>query len=189
MPSAKSSSDALPPRERILVAAHALFYQEGIRATGVDRIIEQACVSKVTFYRQYPSKDELIRAYLEYRHGMWMSWFETSLRHALGQGESAAQALSTTLRGWFSRADFRGCAFLNAAAELGSSDPEILKVVRQHKQEMASVLDSLLTGDATPVGPALSLVIDGAIVHAQMGQPLDDVMDAFNATAAAVLQQ
>ncbi len=189
MPSAKSSSDALPPRERILVAAHALFYQEGIRATGVDRIIEQACVSKVTFYRQYPSKDELIRAYLDYRHGMWMSWFETSLRHALGQGESAAQALSTTLRGWFSRADFRGCAFLNAAAELGSSDPKILKVVRQHKQEMASVLDSLLTGDATPVGPELSLVIDGAIVHAQMGQTLDALMEAFDATVAAMLQR
>ncbi|GAB2817288.1 TetR/AcrR family transcriptional regulator [Comamonas piscis] len=189
MPSAKSPSDTLAPRERILVAAHALFYQEGIRATGVDKIIDQASVSKVTFYRQYPSKDELIRAYLDYRHGLWMSWFETSLTQALHAGAPAAQALSTTLRAWFSRADFRGCAFLNAAAELGSSDPEILKVVRQHKQEMAAVLDSLMASDGVPVGPALSLLIDGAIVHAQMGQPLDKVMDAFNVTAAAILQR
>ncbi|PWB19824.1 MULTISPECIES: TetR/AcrR family transcriptional regulator [Comamonas] len=189
MPSAKSSSDTLAPRERILVAAHALFYQDGIRATGVDKIIDQASVSKVTFYRQYPSKDELIRAYLDYRHGIWMSWFEMSLTQALHAGAAATLALSTTLRTWFSRADFRGCAFLNAAAELGSSNPEILKVVRQHKQEMAAVLDSLLASDGRPVGHALSLVIDGAIVHAQMGQVLDDVMDAFNVTAAAMLQR
>jgi len=65
--------ESLPPRERILVAAHALFYGEGIRATGVDKIIERSSVSKVTFYRQYASKDDLIRAYLDYRHKKWIA--------------------------------------------------------------------------------------------------------------------
>jgi AcrR family transcriptional regulator len=84
-------------RERILVAAHILFYREGIRATGVDKIIDQSSVSKVTFYRQYASKDDLIRAYLDYRHEKWISWFQTCLAQATGRGSSAAEALVATL--------------------------------------------------------------------------------------------
>lgn len=186
MKSAESPFDSLPPRERILVAAHALFYKEGIRATGVDKIIDQSFVSKVTFYRQYASKDDLIRAYLDYRHKEWISWFQTSLTRAAGDGLSAADALVATLRVWFISPDFRGCAFLNAAAELGSSAPEILGAVRRHKQEMSSVLDSLFGGDAVSAGRRLSLVIDGAIVHAQMGQPVDEVMENFKASVEGI---
>lgn len=179
MKSSAQLSASLPPRERILLAAHALFYGEGIRATGVDKIIEESSVSKVTFYRQYASKDDLIRAYLDYRHGRWMSWFKASLSEAVAAGSPAVDALVSTLRNWFSQPDFRGCAFLNAAAELGSSDPEILETVRRHKQEMASVLDDLFSDNAVPAGRPLSLVVDGAIVHAQMGRPIDDVMEDF----------
>ncbi|NIF82529.1 TetR/AcrR family transcriptional regulator [Comamonas sp. Tr-654] len=181
--------DSLPPRERILIAAHTLFYREGIRATGIDKIIDQSSVSKVTFYRQYASKDELIRAYLDYRYGKWISWFKASLLEATGDGLSAADALVTTLKVWFSTPEFRGCAFLNAAAELGSSDPEILEIVRRHKQEMSSVLDSLFGIDAVSAGPALSLVIDGAIVHAQMGQAVDEVMENVKVSVEGILRR
>lgn len=189
MESVKQSFDSLPPRERILVAAHALFYSEGIRATGVDKIIDQSLVSKVTFYRQYASKDELIRAYLDYRHEKWISWFQTSLAQATGDGSSPADALVATLRDWFRRPDFRGCAFLNAAAELGSSNPEILEVVRRHKKGMSFVLDGLFGGDAVSAGPTLSLVIDGAIVHAQMGQPINELMENFRASIEGILRR
>lgn len=181
------SPDQLPSRERILVAAHALFYKEGIRATGIDKIIEQAPVSKLTFYRQYASKDDLIRAYLDFRHEKWISWFQTSLEQARGAGLLPVDALVSTLRDWFSSPDFRGCAFLNAAAELGSSDPKILETVRQHKQDMSSVLDKVFEGDAVSVGRLLALVIDGAIVHAQMGQPIDEVMENFKASVEGIL--
>lgn len=189
MKSDEQPYDSLPPRERILVAAHALFYREGIRATGVDKIIDQSSVSKVTFYRQYASKDDLIRAYLDYRHEKWISWFQSSLARATSDGFSAADALVGTLRTWFNSPDFRGCAFLNAAAELGSTDPEILAVVRQHKQEMSSVLDSLFGHDSVSAGNKLSLVIDGAIVHAQMGQPVDEVMGHFKASVEGILSR
>lgn len=178
---------SLPPRERILEAAHKLFYSEGIRATGVDRIIEQSSVSKVTFYRQYTSKDELIRAYLDYRHENWISWFKSSLTDKSSTGSNATEALVATLRSWFDQPDFRGCAFLNAATELGSSDPEILKVVCQHKQDMSSVLDAFFSGGDLSVGRMLSLVIDGAIVHAQMGRPVDEVLGAFKVAVEAIL--
>lgn len=189
MKSDEQPYDSLPPRERILVAAHALFYGEGIRATGVDKIIDQSSVSKVTFYRQYASKDDLIRAYLDYRHEKWISWFQSSLAQATSDGSSAADALVGTLRTWFNSPDFRGCAFLNAAAELGSTDPEILAVVRQHKQEMSSVLDSLFGHDSVSAGNRLSLVIDGAIVHVQMGQPVDEVMEHFKASVEGILSR
>ena len=189
MKSSTPSFDALSPRERILVAAHALFYSEGIRATGVDKIIEQSSVSKVTFYRQYASKDELIRAYLDYRHGKWISWFHNSLTEETRAGSSAANALVTTLQSWFIQPDFRGCAFLNAAAELGSSDPGILEVVRQHKQEMSSVLDACFSGDAVSAGHALSLLIDGAIVHAQMGRPIDAVVEDLKEAVEAIVSK
>ena len=189
MKSSVASTDWLPPRERILVAAHALFYAEGIRATGIDRIIERASVSKVTFYRQFPGKDALIRAYLDYRHARWMSWFQTTLGAAVSRGTPAADALAATLRGWFRQPDFRGCAFLNAAAELGSTAPEILEVVRQHKRDMASLLDQLLDGGARRVGRKLSLLIDGAIVHAQMGQSIPEVMKNFKASVEDILNR
>lgn len=189
MKTSEPSFESLPPRERILVAAHGLFYGEGIRATGVDRIIERSSVSKVTFYRQYASKDDLIRAYLDYRHARWISWFQSSLAQATAAGSPASEALATTLRSWFVQPDFRGCAFLNAAAELGSSDHEILATVRRHKQEMSSVLDHLFGGHPVPVGAALALVIDGAIVHAQMGQPIDEVMENFKASAEGVVNR
>lgn len=189
MKTSEQSLESLPPRERILLAAHALFYGEGIRATGVDKIIERSAVSKVTFYRQYASKDELIRAYLDYRHEKWISWFQASLTQATASGSSAVDVLVTTLRSWFSQPDFRGCAFLNAAAELGSSDPEILATVRRHKQEMSSVLDDLFSGDAVSAGRSLSLVIDGAIVHVQMGHSIHDVMEDFQAVVSRGLRK
>lgn len=187
MKTSTQALDSLPPRERILRAAHQLFYSEGIRATGVDKIIERSSVSKVTFYRQYPSKDDLIRAYLDYRHGIWMEWFTASLAQEAAAGASAADALVSTLESWFSLPEFRGCAFLNAAAELGSSEPAILAVVRSHKQDMAGVLDAFFRADRASAGQVLSLTIDGAIVHAQMGQPLDAVIASVKASVEGIL--
>lgn len=115
----------------------------------------------------------MIRAYLDYRHQGWISWFKSSLAQESRDGASPTEALLRTLSGWFSQTHFRGCAFLNAVAELGSTDPKILKVVRQHKKEMACVLDELF-GDH---GVSLSLPVDGAIVHVQMGQPLEEVLE------------
>jgi AcrR family transcriptional regulator len=134
MKSDEKPSESLPAGANPGRGPHPL-YREGIRATGVDKIIDQSSVSKVTFYRQYASKDDLIRAYLDYRHEKWISWFQTCLAQATGRGSSAAEALVATLGAWFSQPDFRGCAFLNAAAELGSSEPEILETVRRHKQK------------------------------------------------------
>ncbi|OWT71399.1 MULTISPECIES: TetR/AcrR family transcriptional regulator [unclassified Achromobacter] len=187
MSSTPASVDTLPPRERILHAAHALFYGQGIRATGVDKIIEAAAVTKVTFYRHYPSKELLVAAYLEFRHERWMQWFRDGLASNLAAGASRIDALALTLRDWFDSAEFRGCAFLNAAAEFGATHPEILKVVRDHKNDVARCLDEIFESPGGTLGRPLTVAIDGAIVHAQMGEPTDRVIDAMRGLSRCVL--
>jgi AcrR family transcriptional regulator len=160
-------------RQRLLLTAHALFYREGIRATGIDRIIKEAGVTKVTFYRHFTSKNALIQAYLEFRHELWMTWFKEALnRHAVGS-QSPIDTLANALAEWFRDENYRGCAFINAVVELDGTLPEVAEIARRHKMEMTEVLTDLLKSNASPgKAKAVALVIDGAIVRAQMdGMP------------------
>lgn len=157
-------------RERILATAHKLFYEEGIRATGIDRVIAEAGVTKVTFYRHFPSKNDLICAYLEYRHQRWMSWFADALqRHGSTSRTGGANALIPALAEWFGDGGFRGCAFLNGVGEVGNALPRVVEITRRHKQEMTSVIADLLPGSRRrgQQARAIALAVDGAIVRAQ----------------------
>lgn len=161
----------LPARERILRTAHALFYAEGLRATGIDRVIAEAGVTKVTFYRHFPSKTDLILAYLDLRHARWMAWF----RAALERHDAASKGLSVlpaVMQEWFcgeALGGFRGCAFLNGVSEMGPALPPVVEAARRHKQEMTDALEALLPASAQHTGTAeaLAMAIDGAIVQAQ----------------------
>ena len=158
-------------RERILASAHDLFYRDGIRATGVDRLIAESGVAKLTFYRHFASKDDLVRAFLGHRHERWMAWFVDALgRHGAGQG-TGLQPLLDALEEWFRDPAFRGCAFINSVVEVGASLQGAADMARRHKQEMEQVIAELL-----PPGPqrmaraqAVGVALDGAIVRAQMG--------------------
>ena len=160
---------ASSPRDRILLTAHDLFYRDGLRATGIDRIIAESGVAKLTFYRCFPSKDDLIRTFLDYRHERWMAWFVDALgRHGAVSG-GGLQPLAPALAEWFADPLFRGCAFINAMAEAGAL-PGVAQIVQSHKKEMRQVIAGLL-----PTGPrqagladAAALAVDGAIVRAQM---------------------
>jgi len=166
-------------RERILQTAHDLFYLEGVRATGIDRVIAESGVTKVTLYRHYPSKNDLILAFLDYRHERWMAWFDAALRrHGDGAG-----ALAPALAEWFAHPQFRGCAFINTVAELGPTLPEAVERSRAHKRAMqARIAESL------PAGPmreararTLAVAVDGAIVRAVCDGSPDDALAALRA--------
>lgn len=153
------------PRERILLTAHDLFYRDGIRATGIDRVIAESGVAKVTFYRYFPSKNDLICEFLEYRHLQWMAWFTDALaRHGGGP-----DALCPALAEWFHDADFRGCAFINCVAELGGTLPAVVATTRRHKQDMADAIAGLLPPSRHSKRDAqdFALAVDGAITRAQ----------------------
>ena len=133
----------LPARDRLLHTAHALFYRDGIRATGIDRVIAESGVTKVTFYRHFPSKNDLICAYLEYRHTVWMAWFGDALQrhaHALPVGTDRTRALAPALAEWLGSEHFRGCAFINSVSELGDTVPEVLEDATVYALDMGALL-------------------------------------------------
>ena len=176
----------LPARERLLHTAHRLFYSEGIRATGIDKVIAESGVTKVTFYRHFPSKNDLILAYLEMRHALWMAWFAAALaRH--GQAGIGLAALAPALGEWFTREDFRGCAFINSVSELGDTVPEVNAIARRHKQDMADLLATTLLPSATQAqdAQALALMVEGAIVRAQLGEPVPAVLASVSRLLSA----
>ncbi|MBN7134908.1 TetR family transcriptional regulator [Lysobacter enzymogenes] len=176
---------APPPsaRERILQTAHDLFYLEGVRATGVDRVIAESGVTKVTLYRHYPSKNDLVLAFLDYRHERWMAWFDAALRR---HGDDAA-ALAPVLREWFAHPQFRGCAFVNTVAELGPALPEAVDRARAHKRAMqARIADLLPDAPAREArARALAVAVDGAIVRAACDGSPDDALAALRAIVEA----
>lgn len=160
----------LAARERILHTAHNLFYRDGIRATGIDLIIREAGVTKVTFYRHYPSKDALILAFLDFRHQRWIAWFSQTLRRFSASESGFAQALAATLLEWFDGDDFRGCAFINSSLEYAGALPEVLRLSAAHKKEMAGVIAEYFAAspDKEHIAESIALLVDGAIVKAQM---------------------
>ena len=200
-----STIASLPARERILLTAHDLFYADGIRATGIDRVIAASGVTKVTFYRHFPSKDDLVRAFLDHRHGLWMAWFVDALgrrgaqqRIGNGQAQQALLVLADAMAEWFADPAFRGCAFINSVVEVGSSVAGASDIARAHKREMVEVIAGLLPEQLagpqrTAIAQAAALGIDGAVVKAQMGgaaqarEAVDDLRRLLQALGASLV--
>lgn len=181
----KSPNNTQSARERILYAAQKLFYNDGIRATGVDRLIAEAGVTKTTFYRHFPSKNDLIRAFLEYRHKRWCAWFCDSLeRHGKN-----IEAVCPALAEWFQGENYRGCAFINSLAELGGELPEIVEITVRHKQEMTDIIENILpsSNHRKQTAKAISLAIEGAIVQAQYSGNRLEAIDLLRDIISAIL--
>jgi AcrR family transcriptional regulator len=110
-------------RERVSRAAYELFSRDGTRAVGVDAVIARAGTAKMTLYRNFPSKDDLILDFLRRREQLWTrDWLETESRR---RGETPRQqllAIFDVFSEWFSEPDFEGCAFLTTMIEI--NDPE-----------------------------------------------------------------
>ncbi|MGJ7562698.1 TetR/AcrR family transcriptional regulator [Variovorax sp. GB1R11] len=192
-----STIASLPARERILLTAHDLFYADGIRATGIDRVIAAAGVTKVTFYRHFSSKDDLVREFLDHRHTRWMAWFVDALgrrgAHERADDADALLLLADVMVEWFADPVFRGCAFINATAEVGGSVEGALQRAREHKREMVEVIAGLLPArlpGRMALAQAAGLGVDGAIVKAQMGdaaearEAVDDLRRLLEALVA-----
>ena len=155
-------------RTRVLETAYRLFYRDGLRATGIDRIIAESGVAKMSFYRHFPSKQALVDACLALRHERWTGWLEDSLRDT-PNARAWLAALPDALEAWFRSPWFRGCAFINCHAEAGK-DASPMAV--SHTQALAARLGQRCrdAGLARPDEAAaeLMLVVEGAIVRAQM---------------------
>lgn len=153
-------------RQTLLAATEALIYAGGINATGMDAIVKASGVARKTIYRHFSTKDALVAQALRERDGRWMRWFSaTSCRAAPGP----ARLLATfdALAQWFATPDFRGCAFINAAGEIGDPADPIRIVAQEHKASLRSFLLQLATEAGVAEADALAdswlILIDGAI--------------------------
>lgn len=167
-----------PPRQRILETAHRLFYNKGIRASGIDLIIKEAKVTKVTFYRNFESKNKLILEYLKYRHELWISWFKNSMEQN-GATKKPKEAIIISLKQWFAKEDFRGCAFINSVVEYDNELEEIREITANHKKDMANIIAQHIKNIDETKLLAICIAIDGAIIHAQMGQAIDNILKSL----------
>ncbi|MFC7886757.1 TetR/AcrR family transcriptional regulator [Streptomyces sp. NPDC057376] len=156
----------LTPRARLVLAvASGLFYEHGIHAVGVDTIAAESGVTKRTLYNNFGSKDALVAAYLRQRHTTWWQRLEERL-------EAASTPRALTLFDVYTEdalTSTRGCAFLNAAAELPEDHPAFA-VVRAHKNAVERRLRELVAEDRPATDPHrlarhLFLLLEGAFAH------------------------
>ena len=173
-----------PAAERILQTASRLFYEEGIRAVGVDYISEQADVSKVTLYKNFGSKDELVAAYLRRRDERWRSVLARDTDRRADPIERLLAAFDAYGAYLFDEEGYRGCAFINAAAEIPDDDHPGRSVIREHKEGTRRHLSRLAASagfeDPESLAERLLILLEGAWVTAvvrRSAEPLESARE------------
>ncbi|GAC1605023.1 MAG: TetR family transcriptional regulator [Acidimicrobiales bacterium] len=176
-------------RLRLLEVAGRLFYAEGIHAVGVDRIIAEAQVAKATLYAHFSGKEELVAAYLSGRSDEWQAWIDAELPRRSDEPTGQLLAIFDLLTDRFTSPDFRGCPFINAAAEYPGPGV-VADQVSAHRRRVRDVFGALLerTNLAEPAWLTETLVAlyDGAIVAGQLDRS-PTVASAATATAGRLL--
>jgi AcrR family transcriptional regulator len=178
-------------RARILDTATALFYARGLRAVGVDTIIAESGVAKATFYKHFPAKDDLVVAYLDRVDEVW-----TGQLHAAA--EAAGPAPADQLVGVFGALDsacrrdgYRGCGFINAAAESAAGTAAHERTVA-HKRKVLGWLRELAqqAGAQHPerLARSLALLLDGALASGALDAD-PEAVETARATAAELVRQ
>jgi AcrR family transcriptional regulator len=178
-------------RQRIVETAERLFYAEGVRAVGIDRIIAEAEVAKMSLYNHFSSKDDLILAVLRYREekfgGMFAKWID---RHVSKRMDRLG-AFFAALKDWFESPGFRGCMFINARVELADAKHPASEFSACHKERFHQMLRSIIeesegVKSAETMAPAIALLVEGAIVTAVMTQSSESADVARDAALALV---
>lgn len=158
-------------RDRILDAANAQFYAHGIRATSADRIIEQVGITKVTFYRHFRTKGDLVVAYLEHQSRAEQGWLRSVARP--GDPRAALREIAAGIGAASCRPEFRGCAFINAAAEFPDADDPVRIAVDEHRrwlrENFAGIAAEAGSTDAEAAAAQLMMLRDGAMVTGYLG--------------------
>lgn len=167
----KSKAGALPPRERILAAASDLFYRRGIRAVGVETIAEAAGTNKMTLYRHFGSKDELVAEYLRSLASCAEQSWDGLARQYPNDAKKQLVAWLKSIGEHINNPKERGCALANAAVELPEKHHPGRCVIEKHKQGERDRLVKLCkqAGASKPemLADELFLLIEGALVCAQ----------------------
>jgi AcrR family transcriptional regulator len=179
-----------PARERLLETADALFYAEGIHSVGIDRLLAESGVAKATLYQHFRSKDALVVAYLERRLSRGQDRLDTALaawdahRPAAPPAERVV-AVFELLAQWMTDPGFRGCPFINAAAEHPEPGSPVLRTVLEHRARTRArfreLAEPLPGEDPAALAAVLLALYDGALVSADLGDPREAAATAVPA--------
>jgi AcrR family transcriptional regulator len=174
MPEAAVTTLETPPRERILDSAYELFSQRGIGAVGIEELIARASVAKATLYRHFPSKNDLVLAFLQRREERWTyGWVETEARARGGTAEESLLAIFDLFDEWFHRADFEGCSFVNVLLETADVESDIGAASAMHLKNIRGVIRTLAQEaglrDVEEFALSFHILMKGSIVQAGEG--------------------
>lgn len=173
-----------PAGERLLDTASRLFYERGIRSVGVELIAEDAGTTKKTLYDRFGSKDALVVLYLRRRAAHWQRRALAHLADHPQPGPERILSVFDALEGWLDRQE-RGCAFVNAYAEVGGTDHPALPLIRAEKSWMRALFTALADeagyDDSGRLGAQLHLLYEGAVVALTAGDEPDAVDHARGA--------
>jgi AcrR family transcriptional regulator len=155
---------------RILNAAARLFYRRGIRAVSVDEVAAEASVTKVTVYKHYRAKDQLLAACLHALDERFFTWFMHEVEASTDDPQHRLLAVFDVLDQWFRRRDFRGCAFINATVEMASPDHPAGEAVMAHKtrcrQYFRALAEAAGMEDPDAISDQWMLLTEGATITA-----------------------
>jgi AcrR family transcriptional regulator len=178
MLSSMSAVEAIPQskpdaRERILDTAYELFSRRGVRDVGIDEVIERAGVAKATLYRHFPSKDDLVIAFLERREQRWtLAWVEAEARRRGTTPEEQLLAIFELFDEWFHRDDFEACSFINVLLEMGPAHPAgqaSLRHLASIRSVVARLAQEAALRDPESFARSWHILMKGSIVSAAEG--------------------
>jgi len=180
-----------PKRDHLMATAWRLFYRDGYRVVGIDTILAEAGVAKMTLYNHFASKEDLIVAILELRDREFRESIAAAVEAAGRSPTRRLLAVFDWLEAWFARRDFQGCAFIRALAEYPSSDHPIHRAAWRHKVAVQQMLAELCAAasarDPAALAHTLSLLVNGAIVDAHATRSTAPAL-AARVTAAVLLK-
>jgi AcrR family transcriptional regulator len=171
---ATRSASTRTARQRILATAYELFSHRGVRNVGIDELIERAGVAKATLYRHFPSKDELVLAFLDEREQRWTyGWVQAEARRRGATPEEQLLAIFDLFDEWFHRDDFKGCSFINVLLEVGGLDHPVGRASADHLANIRAVVRTLAQEaglrDPEPFALSWHILMKGSIVQAAEG--------------------
>jgi AcrR family transcriptional regulator len=186
------ASTPVKPRERILETAAKLFYANGYRAIGVDRLIAESGVAKMTFYKHFPSKDDLIAAYLEQSSSNFWNWIDTITKSQPDPRLQLEQIFAAVANRSIQPACL-GCTFMAAALEFPDLEHQAHKVALQYKKNVLAKLTQLATAshasEPEVLGAGLMMLMDGAWSAARMFGPGNHAKHVLNTARALIADQ
>jgi AcrR family transcriptional regulator len=160
-------------RDRIMETASTLFYAEGIHAVGVDRVVLDSGVAKATLYQHFGSKEQLVAACLQQRSDQWRRYFAEPILARPGSPAARMAKVFDSLSRAVSVPGFRGCPFINAAAEYPGPDGPVAEVVQSHRAQVRQLFADLLaplpsSSRRRELVDQLVLLYDGTMISAQL---------------------